>query len=78
MPQMILDAVVLDGGVPSMGIVLLVEDLEEFLELSSLLEPGRPPKNDKLAILGDAIQVASLVTCCELNPNNSKRQMKNL
>lgn len=30
-----------------------------FVELSSLLEPGRPPKNDKLAILGDAIRVVN-------------------
>ena len=28
-----------------------------FLELSSVLEPGRPPKADKVAILGDAIRV---------------------
>lgn len=27
--------------------------------MSSLLEPGRPPKNDKLAILGDAIRVVN-------------------
>ncbi|XP_047317487.1 transcription factor bHLH104-like [Impatiens glandulifera] len=30
---------------------------ERFLELSSILEPGRPPKTDKLSILGDAIRV---------------------
>ncbi|PSS33774.1 Transcription factor bHLH104 like [Actinidia chinensis var. chinensis] len=30
---------------------------ERFLELSSVLEPGRPPKADKVAILGDAIRV---------------------
>ncbi|EYU32540.1 hypothetical protein ABFS82_14G024600 [Erythranthe guttata] len=30
---------------------------ERFSELSSVLEPGRPIKSDKLAILGDAIRV---------------------
>ncbi|THF96397.1 hypothetical protein TEA_017008 [Camellia sinensis var. sinensis] len=30
---------------------------KRFVELSSILEPGRPPKTDKLAILGDAIRV---------------------
>lgn len=30
---------------------------DRFVELSSTLEPGRPPKTDKLAILGDAIRV---------------------
>jgi len=28
-----------------------------FLELSSILEPGRPPKTDKVAILSDAARV---------------------
>lgn len=28
-----------------------------FTELSAILEPGRPMKTDKLAILGDAIRV---------------------
>ncbi|KAG5560329.1 hypothetical protein RHGRI_003579 [Rhododendron griersonianum] len=32
---------------------------KRFVELSSSLEPGRPPKNDKLAILGDAIRVVN-------------------
>ncbi|EPS62474.1 hypothetical protein M569_12315, partial [Genlisea aurea] len=30
---------------------------ERFSELSALLEPGRPVKTDKLALLGDAIKV---------------------
>lgn len=30
-----------------------------FLELSSILEPGRPPQTDKLAVLGDAIRVVN-------------------
>ncbi|XAR48988.1 hypothetical protein NMG60_11031994 [Bertholletia excelsa] len=30
---------------------------DRFLELSSVLEPGRPPKTDKFAILGDTIRV---------------------
>lgn len=28
-----------------------------FLELSSILEPGRPPKTDKAAILNDAVRM---------------------
>ncbi|KAM7466994.1 hypothetical protein LguiB_014556 [Lonicera macranthoides] len=30
---------------------------ERFAELSSILEPGRPARSDKLAIMGDAIRV---------------------
>lgn len=30
-----------------------------FSELSAVLEPGRPVKSDKLAILGDAIRVVN-------------------
>ncbi|WOH02596.1 hypothetical protein DCAR_0521985 [Daucus carota subsp. sativus] len=30
---------------------------ERFLELSSILEPGRPPKTDKAAILNDAVRM---------------------
>ncbi|CAN6552860.1 unnamed protein product [Malus baccata var. baccata] len=30
-----------------------------FVELSSILEPGRPPKTDKVAILGDAAQMVT-------------------
>ncbi|KAI3745071.1 hypothetical protein L1987_58172 [Smallanthus sonchifolius] len=30
---------------------------ERFMELGSILEPGRPPKNDKAAILSDAIRM---------------------
>ena len=30
---------------------------DRFLDLSSVLEPGRPPKTDKSAILSDAIHV---------------------
>ncbi|BBH00776.1 basic helix-loop-helix DNA-binding superfamily protein [Prunus dulcis] len=32
---------------------------KRFLELSSMLEPGRPPKTDKAAILGDAVRVVN-------------------
>ncbi|KAD4981844.1 hypothetical protein E3N88_18515 [Mikania micrantha] len=30
---------------------------ERFMELSSILEPGRPPKSDKTALLSDAIRM---------------------
>ncbi|RXH86016.1 hypothetical protein DVH24_017069 [Malus domestica] len=32
---------------------------KRFVELSSILEPGRPPKTDKVAILGDAAQMVT-------------------
>ncbi|KAJ1382487.1 Myc-type, basic helix-loop-helix [Sesbania bispinosa] len=32
---------------------------ERFLELSSILEPGRPPKTDKVAILSDAVRTVT-------------------
>lgn len=30
-----------------------------FLELGSVLEPGRPPKTDKAAILSDAVRIVT-------------------
>ncbi|XP_047334963.1 transcription factor bHLH104-like [Impatiens glandulifera] len=49
---------------------------ERFLELSSVLEPGRPPKTDKLSILGDAIRVMSQLKAEseEHKENNQKLQ----
>ncbi|KAI8558322.1 hypothetical protein RHMOL_Rhmol04G0082400 [Rhododendron molle] len=32
---------------------------ERFLELGSVLEPGRPPKTDKVAILSDAVRIVT-------------------
>ncbi|KAK7261053.1 hypothetical protein RIF29_27356 [Crotalaria pallida] len=32
---------------------------ERFLELSSILEPGKPPKTDKVALLSDAVHVVT-------------------
>ncbi|KAK2990993.1 hypothetical protein RJ640_005475 [Escallonia rubra] len=32
---------------------------KRFVELSSILEPGRPPKMDKVALLGDAVQMVN-------------------
>lgn len=32
-----------------------------FQELSSVLEPGRPPKMDKAAILSDAVRMVTLL-----------------
>ncbi|KAA8527757.1 hypothetical protein F0562_035374 [Nyssa sinensis] len=52
-----------NGSCNSLGTKALREKLrrerlnDRFLELSSVLEPGRPAKTDKLAILGDAIRV---------------------
>ncbi|KAK3015255.1 hypothetical protein RJ639_006043 [Escallonia herrerae] len=33
--------------------------LSRFLELCSILEPGRPPKTDKAAILNDAVRMVT-------------------
>ncbi|MED6110813.1 hypothetical protein PIB30_046291 [Stylosanthes scabra] len=36
---------------------------DRFLELGSILDPGRPPKMDKAAILSDAAQLVSQLRC---------------
>nr|WIE96067.1 basic helix-loop-helix transcription factor [Loropetalum chinense var. rubrum]WIE96068.1 basic helix-loop-helix transcription factor [Loropetalum chinense var. rubrum] len=55
---------------------------DRFLELSSILEPGRPAKTDKSAILGDAIRVLNQLRteAQELKEANEKIQeeIKNL
>ena len=33
--------------------------LDRFLELGAILEPGRPPKTDKAAILIDAVRIVA-------------------
>ncbi|KAF8394291.1 hypothetical protein HHK36_020497 [Tetracentron sinense] len=47
-----------------------------FLDLSSILEPGRPAKSDKSAILGDAIRVLNKLRteAQELKETNEKLQ----
>ncbi|KAF8401862.1 hypothetical protein HHK36_012809 [Tetracentron sinense] len=55
---------------------------DRFLDLSSILEPGRPAKTDKSAILSDAIRVLNQLRteAQELNETNEKLQedVKNL
>lgn len=34
-------------------------NLDRFLELGAILEPGRPPKTDKAAILIDAVRMVT-------------------
>ena len=34
-------------------------DMYRFVELGSILEPGRPPKTDKAAILTDAVRMVT-------------------
>ncbi|XP_022845535.1 transcription factor ILR3-like isoform X2 [Olea europaea var. sylvestris] len=48
---------------------------ERFLELRSILEPGKPPKTDKCAILCDAIQ---MVTQLRLEAQQLKESNKDL
>ncbi|XP_019457391.1 PREDICTED: transcription factor bHLH115-like isoform X2 [Lupinus angustifolius] len=44
---------------------------KRFLELSSVLEPGRPPKADKVAILSDAVHMVT-------NLRNEAQKMKEM
>lgn len=49
-----------------------------FLELGSILEPGRPPKMDKAVILGDAVQMVThlRMEAEKLKESNEKLQEK--
>lgn len=51
---------------------------ERFLELGSILEPGRPPKTDKAAILVDAIRMVTQLRskAQKLNESNEDLQVK--
>lgn len=46
-----------------------------FLELGSILEPGRPPKMDKAVILGDAVR---MVTQLRMEAQKLKESNENL
>ena len=41
------------------GMHVLMFDMIRFVELGAILEPGRPPKTDKAAILIDAVRMVS-------------------
>jgi hypothetical protein len=43
----------------SLSLILTFCLILRFLELSSILEPGRPPKTDKAAILVDAVRMVT-------------------
>lgn len=43
----------------SLSLILTFCIILRFLELSSILEPGRPPKTDKAAILVDAVRMVN-------------------
>ncbi|KAM3697253.1 hypothetical protein ACJW31_06G098300 [Castanea mollissima] len=51
---------------------------ERFLELGSILEPGRPPKTDKAAILADAIRMVTQLRskARKLKESNEDLQVK--
>lgn len=51
---------------------------ERFLELGSILEPGRPPKTDKTALLSDAIRIITQLRSEteRLNESNADLQEK--
>lgn len=41
------------------GLVFNTIDMHRFVELGAILEPGRPPKTDKAAILMDAVRMVT-------------------
>ncbi|GFP97278.1 transcription factor ilr3 [Phtheirospermum japonicum] len=51
---------------------------DRFIELAALLEPGRPPKTDKSAILADAVRMVTQLRgeAQKLNDSNSNLQDK--
>lgn len=53
-------------------------DMDRFVELGSILEPGRPPKTDKAAILTDAVRMVSQLRgeAQKLKDSNSSLQEK--
>ena len=52
--------------------------ISRFLELGSILEPGRPPKTDKAAILADAIRMVTQLRskAQKLKESNEDLQVK--
>ncbi|TYJ98323.1 transcription factor ILR3-like [Cucumis melo var. makuwa] len=49
---------------------------ERFLELAAVLEPGKPPKTDKVAILSDAIRMMTDLQCETQKLRESKEDLK--
>ncbi|XP_022140291.1 transcription factor ILR3-like [Momordica charantia] len=49
---------------------------ERFLELAAILEPGKPPKTDKVAILSDAIRMVTDLQCETQKLKESKEDLK--
>lgn len=52
--------------------------MDRFVELGSILEPGRPPKTDKAAILIDAVRMVTQLRgeAQKLKASNSSLQEK--
>ncbi|GFP81446.1 transcription factor ilr3 [Phtheirospermum japonicum] len=50
---------------------------DRFIELAALLEPGRPPKTDKSAILADAVRMVTQLRgeAQKLKDSNSNLQL---
>lgn len=61
-----------------LGHVSNMIDMDRFVELGSILEPGRPPKTDKAAILTDAVRMVSQLRgeAQKLKDSNSNLQEK--
>ena len=61
-----------------LGNVSNLLDMDRFLELGSILEPGRAPKTDKAAILIDAVRMVTQLRCeaQKLKDSNTSLQEK--
>lgn len=46
------------------------------MELAAVLEPGKPPKSDKVAILSDAIRMMTDLQCETQKLRESKEDLK--
>ena len=50
--------------------------IPSFLELAAVLEPGKPPKTDKVAILSDAIRMVTDLQSETQKLKQSKEDLK--
>lgn len=66
-------------SIPSLCVMhVLMFDMFRFVELGTILEPGRPPKTDKAAILIDAVRMVTQLRgeAQKLKDSNSNLQEK--
>lgn len=63
---------------PQQSMIFMMNPQNRFLELGSILDPGRPPKTDKAAILVDAVRMVNQLRgeTEKLKESNSSLQEK--